>query len=67
MKEENVNVNLDSECVATLKQHVEWLEEEIIKSPDNIVRVRLADFAANCGGHIMKKVVDGNLLCHRQE
>lgn len=41
--------------------HIDWLKEQIEKSADGAIRVKLSDFAAACGMK-MKKVVDGKVV-----
>lgn len=44
--------------------HIEWLKEQIaesVASGDGAIRIKLADFAAECGMK-MKKVIDGKTV-----
>ena len=44
-----------------VEPHIEWIREQIEKSGDGAIRVKLSDFAAACGMK-MKKVVDGKVV-----
>jgi hypothetical protein len=41
--------------------HIDWLKEQIEKSGDGAIRIKLSDFAAACGMK-MKKVTDGKVV-----
>jgi hypothetical protein len=44
-----------------IQPHLEWLNEQIEKSADKTIRIKLADFAA-ATGFKMQKVVDGKVV-----
>jgi hypothetical protein len=49
-----------ADYAAAVKQHLPWLDEEIEKSVDKTIRVKLADFSKACG-KIMKQIVNGEV------
>ena len=44
-----------------VQPHIDWLKEQIEKSKDGAIRIKLSDFATACGMK-MKKVVDGKVV-----
>lgn len=44
-----------------VKPHLEWLEEQINESSDNMIRVKLEEFSKACG-KVMKKIVNGEVV-----
>src|SRR3972149_9993137 len=44
-----------------VQPHIDWLKEQIEKSKDGAIRIKLSDFAAACGMK-MQKVVDGKVV-----
>jgi hypothetical protein len=44
-----------------IQQHLDWLFEQIDKSPDKTIRIKLADFAA-ATGFKMQKVTEGKVV-----